>query len=230
MAKIFVTGGNGHLGRVLVDYLQKDHEVLAPNSTICNILHIFQLTKTITDFQPDIVIHLAAFVDTFGCEDDIQKALDINVFGTLNLVEICLGLDCKFVYVSSEYVFGGNKGNYTVEDRLDPINVYGKTKAASEYIVSVLPNYQIIRAPFIKQTYSEVFTDQYCSRHFLDEVCEKIARNILVNEDSIVHIATERASLYEIYQKKGIKAKPITVDKRYYGVIPFDTSLIDNSL
>ena len=79
-------------------------------------------------------------------------------------------------------------------------------------------------------TYSEVFTDQYCSRHFLDDLCEKLVRNIFINEDNIVHIATERASLYEIYQNKGIDAKPITVDKKYYGIIPFDTSLIDNSL
>jgi len=230
MAKIFVTGGSGHLGKVLVDYLQKNHEVLAPSSIICNILHPLQLRKSIRNFQPDIIIHLAAFVDTFGCEEDIEKALNVNVLGTFNLVEACLDLKCKFVYVSSEYVFGGCKGNYTIEDRLDPINVYGKTKAAAEYIVSILPNHQIIRAPFVKQTYSEVFEDQYCSRHFLDEVCEKIARNILVNEDNIVHIATERASLYEIYQNKGIDAKPIKVDKKYYGVIPFDTSLIDNSL
>ena len=228
--KIFVTGGSGHLGKVLVNYLQKDHKVFAPSSKECNILNTYDLLKTIKYFQPDIVIHLAAFVDTFGCEENKIDALDINVLGTLNIVETCLGLDCKFVYVSSEYVFGGEKGNYTVEDRLNPINIYGKTKSAAEYIVSVLPNYQIIRAPFIKQTYSEVFTDQYCSRHFLDDLCEKLVRNIFINEDNIVHIATERASLYEIYQNKGIDAKPITVDKKYYGIIPFDTSLIDNSL
>jgi len=228
--RIFITGGNGHLGRVLVEYLQKDHEILAPTHKECDILNTYLLSKIVEDFKPDIVIHLAALVDTFGCEERPINALDVNVLGTLNLVEVCLGLDCKFVYISSEYVFGGDKGNYTVEDRLDPINVYGKTKAAAEYVVSVLPNYQIIRAPFIKQVYSEVFTDQYCSRHFLDEVCEKIVRNILLNTDNIVHIATERASLYEIYQNKGIEATPITMSKKYYNVIPFDTSLIDNSL
>ena len=226
--KIFVTGGSGHLGKVLVNYLQKDHKVFAPSSKECNILNTYDLLKTIKYFQPDIVIHLAAFVDTFGCEENKIDALDINVLGTLNMVEACMPFDCKFIYISSEYVFGGSKGNYTADDRLDPINVYGKTKAAAEYIVSVLPNYQIIRAPFIRQVYPKVFTDQYCSRYFLDEVVEKISNNILNNPDKLVHIASERMSLYDLYIKHGIEAEPITMPENQ--LIPKDTSLINNSI
>ena len=47
--KVFVTGGSGHLGKVLVDYLQKDHDVLAPNSKECNVLNTYNLYKTIKD-------------------------------------------------------------------------------------------------------------------------------------------------------------------------------------
>jgi len=226
--KVFVTGGSGHLGKVLVNYLQKDHKVFAPSSKECNILNTYDLLKTIKYFQPDIVIHLAAFVDTFGCEERKIDALDTNVLGTLNMVEACMYLDCKFIYISSEYVFGGSKGNYTVDDRLDPINVYGKTKAAAEYIVSVLPNYQIIRAPFIRQIYPKVFTDQYCSRYFLDEVVEKISNNIFNNSDKLVHIASERMSLYNLYIKHGIEAEPIIMPENQ--LIPKDTSLINNSI
>jgi len=228
--KVFVTGGSGHLGKVLVNYLQKDHKVFAPSSKECNILNTYDLLKTIKYFQPDVVIHLAAFVDTFGCEERKIDALDTNVLGTLNMVEACMYLDCKFIYISSEYVFGGSKGNYTVDDRLDPINVYGKTKAAAEYIVSVLPNHQIIRSPFIRQVYPKVFTDQYCSRYFLDEVVEKISNNILNNSDKLVHIASERMSLYELYIKHEIEAEPITMPENQLGIIPKDTSLINNSI
>ena len=228
--KVFVTGGSGHLGKVLVDYLQKDHKVFAPNSKECNILNTYDLLKTIKYFQPDVVIHLAAFVDTFGCEEHKIDALDINVLGTLNMVEACIHVNCKFVYISSEYVFGGSKGNYTVDDKLDPINVYGKTKAAAEYIVSVLPNHQIIRAPFIRQVYPKVFTDQYCSRYFLDEVVEKISNNIFNNSDKLVHIASERMSLYDLYIKHGIEAEPTTMPENQLGIIPKDTSLINNSI
>ena len=228
--KIFLTGGNGHLGKMLVNYLQKDHDVLAPNSEECNILDAHNLFNIIKDFEPNIVIHLAAFVDTFKCEEHKIDALDINVLGTLNIVKACMSLDCKFIYVSSEYVFNGDKGQYTINDRLDPINVYGKTKSAAEYITSVLPNYQIIRAPFVKKVYPEVFTDQYCSRYFLDEIVEKISKNIFKNNEKIIHISSKRISLYELYIKKGIDAKPISMSEEQKKKLPKDTSLVNNSI
>jgi dTDP-4-dehydrorhamnose reductase len=230
MKKIFITGGNGVLGKKLVNYLSPNYKVLSPSSKDCNILNLSNLTDTINQFQPDIVIHLASFVDTFGCEENIEKAIDINVIGTLNIVKACLNISCKFVYISSEYVFSGNKGNYTVEDRLDPINVYGKTKSSAEYITSILPNYQIIRAPFIRKTYSKAFSDQYCSRYFLDEVIEKITYNIFNNSQNLIHISSERMSLYNLYVKNGIQAEPITIPSNQSKIIPKDTSLINNSI
>jgi dTDP-4-dehydrorhamnose reductase len=127
-------------------------------------------------------------------------------------------------------VFSGDKGNYSINDRLDPINVYGKTKAAAEYVVSVLSDYQIIRAPFIRQIYPKVFTDQYCSRYFLDEIVEKIVNNIINNKEKIVHISSGRMSLYDLYLKKGIEVEPITMSKEQQKTLPKDTSLINNSI
>ena len=230
MKKIFITGGSGNLGQKLVEYLSIDNEVYAPNRDECDILDIGSLKEKINSFQPSIIIHTAAFVDTFGCEIEVEKAIDINIIGTINLVKSCLNLDCLFVYISSEYVFGGEKGNYESTDRLTPINIYGKTKSASEYIISILPNYQIIRAPFVKQTYPKAFTDQYCSRYFLDEVIEKIANNIFNNREKIIHISSKKMSLYDLYLKKGIKAKPITMSEKQKETLPKDTSLINNSI
>lgn len=230
MKKVFITGGNGALGKRLVSYISSEYEVLAPTSTDCDILNLNNLTNLITQFNPDIVIHLAAFVDTFGCEKNIEKAIDVNIIGTINIVKACLNINCKFIYMSSEYVFGGNKGNYTINDKLDPINIYGKTKSASEHIISILPNYQIIRAPFIRKIYSKVFSDQYCSRYFLDEIIEKIVNNIFNNPENLIHISSERMSLYELYIKKGIKVESILMPKEQEHIIPKDTSLINNSI
>lgn len=230
MKKVFITGGNGVLGSKLIEKISSYFTVFAPNKEECDVRNLHSITTNVSTINPDVVIHLAAFVDTFGCESDKEKAIDINIIGTINMVKACLETKCKFVYLSSEYVFDGNKGNYTVDDKPDPINVYGKTKASSEYIVSILPNYQIIRAPFIRKVYPKVFNDQYCSRYFLDEVVEKIINNIINNDDKLIHISSERASLYETYIKKGIDVQPIKMTEEYLKIIPRDTSLINNSI
>lgn len=233
MIKVFITGGSGALGKVLIEHLSNDKEsynILAPSSKECDILNLENLKSTIKKYSPDVIIHLAAFVDTFGCENNIKKAIDVNIEGTINMVKACSKINCKFVYVSSEYVFSGKKGNYTTLDYLDPVNVYGKTKAASEYIVSILPNYQIIRAPFIREVYPKVFTDQHCSRYFIDEIVPKIIKNIFYNNDNIIHIASKRTSLYDLYLKKGIKAEPILMSEEQKKTLPKDTSLINNSI
>lgn len=232
MKKIFITGGSGVLGKKLVEQLSMDYDVLAPSHTDCDILDFHNLKYRLDNYKPDIVLHLAAYVDTFGCEQDFEKALDVNVIGTINLVKSCKDIECKLVYISSEYVFGGDKGNYDISDRLDPINVYGKTKASAEYVVSTFNNYQIIRAPFIKHIYPEVFIDQYCSRYFLDEVTDKIIYNILNNNEKLIHIASSRKSLYEHYKEKNISVKPIKMSEKFNNIkiIPIDTSLKNNGV
>jgi len=228
--KIFVTGGSGNLGKELINVIPSNYEVISPTRQECDLLDSNVINKLINFHKPNLVIHLAAFVNTLGCELDINKAIDNNIIGTINIVRSCLELNCKFVYVSSEYIFEGNKGNYTVDDRPNPINVYGKTKASAEYIVSILPNYQIIRAPFIKVKYPKVYTNQYCSRYFIEDVIERIFNNILNNPNKIVHIANARKSLYEHYQDKNLNPDPITIPNELLHITPIDTSLIDNSI
>jgi dTDP-4-dehydrorhamnose reductase len=228
--KIFVTGGSGNLGKELINVIPSNYEVISPTRQECDLLDSNVINKLINFHKPNLVIHLAAFVDTLGCELDINRAIDNNIIGTINIVRSCLKLDCKFVYVSSEYIFEGNKGNYTIDDKPNPINVYGKTKASAEYIVSILPNYQIIRAPFIKVKYPKVYTNQYCSRYFIEDVIERIFNNILNNPNKIVHIANARKSLYEHYQDKNLNPDPITIPNKLLHITPIDTSLIDNSI
>lgn len=228
MVNVFITGGSGALGAALLERVPKEWNVYAPTSNVCDITDYNSVLSTIQEFKPNIIIHAAAFVDTFGCEQDKAYAIQVNVVGTANLVRASVGLDCKFVYISSEYVFGGERGFYTVEDRLDPKNVYGKTKAASEYIVSTLPNHQIIRAPFVRKIYTKAFADQYSSKHFLDEAVVRIIKNIQHSSVPILHIASERLSLYDLYRLHGYRVEPMYRDANHLRALPTDTSLISN--
>ncbi len=237
MKRIFITGGSGTLGGKLVEYCRKQgYEVLAPTRKEFDLENIWDRLnyEKLTVFEPDIIIHTAALVNTLVCEIHSMKALENNVIGTTRLVQLMdstlIKNKPKFIYISSEYVFGGDKGNYKPEDRLDPINVYGKTKAAAEYIVSILPHYQIIRVPFIKKQYNKAFSNQIVSRYFIDEIPDKIIDNILYNPNQIVHISTdEPKSLYDHYVDKNIKVDPIPIPDEYKDIIPRNTSLRNTS-
>ncbi len=230
--RILITGGSGVLGKELIWYCQTNLiSNYAPSSKVCNILDYESVYMTILNYRPTHIIHAAAFVDTQVSEFGKKHAIDPNVNGTINVVgaNMSTGVSAKFIYISTEYVFDGKKGNYTIDDRLNPINTYGKTKAAGEYIASTMYNYQIIRAPFIRKQYKEVFTDQYCSRYFVDEVADKIVKNALFNDEKIVHISTERKSLFDIQKQRNPDIIPITIPENYKNILPYDTSLVNTN-
>ena len=228
--KILITGGDGVLAKELTKYCNSNNiNVIAPSKKDLNILKIDNIKKYIKKFNPDIIIHAAAFVDTIGCERYINKAIDINVIGTSNVVKCCIDTDIKLVYISSEYVFSGKKGSYTINDRLDPINIYGKSKSAGEYLVSILKKYQILRIPFIRKKHPNVFKNQYCSRFFVEEIPNKILNNVFHNTEKIIHISRNRLKLSEVYKVKNIKIKNILIPKEIADIIPKDTGLVNTS-
>ena len=70
--KVFITGGSGVLGKSLIKNFPKEYSIFAPSSTECNILDLEKITNTIQNYNPEILIHAAAYVDTFGCEKDLK--------------------------------------------------------------------------------------------------------------------------------------------------------------
>ena len=71
--RVFITGGSGVLGKSLIQNFPKEYSIFAPSSTECNILDLEKLTNTIQKYNPGILIHAAAYVNTFGCEKDLKK-------------------------------------------------------------------------------------------------------------------------------------------------------------
>lgn len=93
--------------------------------------------------HPNLVIHCAALSRTGACEQDPARARRINVDATTRLSD--LARDVPFVFLSSDQVFNGSKGNYVESDEVHPLNVYGQTKAEAERIVLQNPSHSVIR-------------------------------------------------------------------------------------
>jgi dTDP-4-dehydrorhamnose reductase len=105
----------------------------------------------IADFAPHIVIHAAAMTDVDGCELDSDAAFRVNALGTQNVALACQRCGAAIIYISTDYVFDGAKGEpYWEFDEPNPISVYGQSKLAGERTVQALLNrFYIVRTAWL---------------------------------------------------------------------------------
>lgn len=165
MMKVFVTGVGGQLGHdVMKELIKRGHQVVGADilPDLDNGMPYVQLDITdskkvdhiLMQEKPDAVVHCAAWtaVDLAEDEDKQAKVRAINVDGTASIAAACKKLDCKMVYLSTDYVFDGQGDIPWTPDCKDyaPLNVYGQSKLDGELAVSgVLDKYFIVRIAWV---------------------------------------------------------------------------------
>ena len=171
--KIFVTGVAGQLGHdVMNELIRRGHDGvgsdiapqysgIADGSAVTmtpyvplDITDAAAVEQALTAIQPDAVVHCAAWTAVDMAEDDdkVAKVRAINAGGTANIAKVCKALDCKMVYISTDYVFDGQGTEPWQPDCRDykPLNVYGQTKLEGELAVSgTLDKYFIVRIAWV---------------------------------------------------------------------------------
>lgn len=171
--KFFVTGVNGQLGNDVMNELYKrGHEGVgsdiaeayagvadcSPVTTMpyvsLDITNKDAVMETITEAQPDAVIHCAAWTAVDMAEDDgkVDAVRRVNAGGTQNIADACKAVDCKMLYLSTDYVFDGQGTEPWKPDCKDykPLNAYGQTKLEGELAVSsTLEKYYIVRIAWV---------------------------------------------------------------------------------
>lgn len=171
--KVFVTGVGGQLGHDVMNELHKrGHEGIgsdiAPQYsgaqdgsavttmpyTQLDITDASAVSRVLREVKPDAVVHCAAWTAVDAAEDaeNQPKVRAINAEGTANIAEVCKELDCKMVYISTDYVFNGQGETPWQPDCKDyaPLNFYGQTKLEGELAVSSrLEKYFIVRIAWV---------------------------------------------------------------------------------
>jgi len=225
--RILITGACGMLGRDLIEVLSEGHELylldvepfpVSLSSQFSNLpLDIADSEKTyreITKINPDIVVHTAAYTDVDGCETNRDLAFRINGLGTRNIALTCQRFDTELLYISTDYVFDGEKGEpYAEFDRPNPQSIYAKSKYWGELYINSLSNrFYIIRSSWLfgkngknfvttilnlakEKKEIEVVNDQIGSPTYTKDLARAIAQLIgAEREDS-----SNRANLYGIW-------------------------------
>lgn len=145
--RYLITGTNGQLGKELQRRLQRQ-EFLATNTDTMDITNQAETLHVITTYNPDVVIHGAAYTNVDNAEANPDLAYRINAIGTQNVAAACLKCNAKMVYVSTDYVFDGTLGRpYNEFDQTNPQSIYGKSKLAGEILAK-----QIVNKLFITRT------------------------------------------------------------------------------
>lgn len=149
---ILITGILGQLGYDLAKELTKRGvEYVAPSLEELELTTEAGAKNFILEKKPDVVIHCAAYTAVDKAESEAELALTVNGMGTRWVAEACREVGAKMIYISTDYVFGGDgKIPYEVNDEKKPVNVYGRSKLLGEDAVSmILEKYFIVRTSWV---------------------------------------------------------------------------------
>lgn len=148
--RIFITGNRGQLGRALNAALAEE-TVTGCDLPEVDITDRAAIRAAIAAFRPDVVIHAAAWTDVDGCARDPERAYQVNALGTQNVALACAEVGAVLVYISTNEVFDGTATEpYREWDPIHPINPYGRSKAAGEWLVShLLTRFYIVRTAWL---------------------------------------------------------------------------------
>ena len=279
--KVLVTGVSGQLGHDVMNELAKrgytgvgsdiapEYSGVDDNTAVVNMEYVQMditdekaVDEIITRVNPDVIVHCAAWTAVDMAEDDdkVEKVRAVNAGGTRNIAKAAKKLDCKMVYISTDYVFDGQGEKPWEPDCKDykPLNVYGQTKLEGELAVSeLLDKYFIVRIAwvfgvngknFIKTMINvgkthdtvRVVNDQIGTPTYTLDLSLLLVDMIETDKYGYYHATNEGGYIswydftLEIYKQAGLDTKVIPVTTKEYGLSkaarPFNSRLDKSKL
>lgn len=173
------------------------------------------------------IVHCAAFTDVPGAEKKRKEAIATNVRGTENMATVCHMYGGRFVYISTDYVYPGETGNYSEEDVTRPVNFYAMTKLMGEAYADGDSDL-IIRTSFKPNCpwpYAKAFDDLFTSADYVDVIAPKIVDLIANMETGVYNVGTERKSIYELARRRNTTVEPMSRKDIKNVFLPADVSM-----
>lgn len=213
--KYFITGGSGLLGERLAT-VAKDNDELTlvhnsnptDNSIKCDITNEKEVKESIEKENPDVIIHCAAMTNVDLCEDETELAYKVNGDGTGYLAKAANDIDAKIIYVSTDFVFDGQRGYYKEDEKVNPLGIYAKSKYDGEVqLENYSDNWAIARVSVLYGWHSRlnfttwvieqlrqkneinIVTDQINSPTLADNAAEAIFKIAEKDKNGIFHTA-----------------------------------------
>ena len=149
---VLITGILGQLGFDLAkEFTKRGVKYIAPSLEELELTTEAGAKNFILAKKPETVVHCAAYTAVDKAESEAELALTVNGMGTRWIAEACREIGAKMIYISTDYVFGGDgKIPYEVNDEKNPVNVYGRSKLLGEDAVHALvEKFFIVRTSWV---------------------------------------------------------------------------------
>lgn len=240
--KVLITGANGQLGTALADVFPDSVRVDSDELDITNRGQVLSFDMA----GIGAIINSAAYTKVDDAEKpENRKLVDkVNTEGVANLAQLATAHDIPLVHISTDYVFDGSRdGQYSEEDEISPLNVYGETKAAGDIEAAKAPKYYIFRTSWVigegsnfarimsslakKDTDPKVVNDQFGRLTFTDTLASAIKfalkNNIpfgtynLTNEGEVVNWADVAKVVFELNEEDPERITPVSTSEYYKG-------------
>lgn len=222
---ILVTGGSGLLGSELRRLLP---DAFYPTRNEFDVTKREQMDEYVGGKNLTTIFHGAAFTSPPKVDENPEEAISSNIVGTSNVASLCIKYGMRLIYVSTDYVFPGDKGNYRESDAVYPVNKYAWSKLGGECAVRMCDNAVIIRTSFgpAEFPYKKAFVDQWTSRETVSSIAGMMLKVIYSDFRGVIHIGGERKTVYDYALKTSVDGQ---IGKLRRDEVPFkvpvDTSL-----
>lgn len=159
--RVLVTGAQGMLGNDLCAAAPANVSLVAVDIEDFDITDSRHCQEAIAAARPDAVIHCAAYTDVDGCERDPETAFGVNSEGTRNVAGAARACAARLLYLSTDYVFAGDKGQpYVESDQPTPLGIYGESKLRGEqHVRDLVANHIIVRTQWLFGSNGRNFVD-----------------------------------------------------------------------
>jgi len=237
MKKVLVVGALGMLGHDLLKVFAKGYEVIGVDKEEVDITRQGATLKIIKEISPKVIINAAGYTDVDGCEKKMRKAFAVNGEGARNVAKGCREIGAKLVYVSTDYIFDGEKKTpYRESDTPNPLNIYGESKLMGErYVEDLMEDYLIVRTQWLyghhgrnfvetilalaqERDTIEVVHDQKGSPTYTADLSKAIAALVRKNLKGTFHVSNKGScSWYDfaleikrLARVRGVKIVPVS--------------------
>lgn len=186
--KILVFGSSGQLGSIFLESVPKKFEVIAPLRNEADLTIEDEIQKCICYYKPNVILNFAAFTDVDGSEKNPKLAFQINSIAPSIISSCANKINSVFLHISTDYVYNTLNNKFLNEESdINPINVYGKSKALGEkFIKENCQKFIILRTSWLYSNYKNNFFTTISklikTKNSIEVVNDQIGSPTLVND------------------------------------------------